>query len=334
MNEQDITKELLEHLVFEEKMTDKEIADHLNVSNSKITGLRRRFKIKRKHKNSEWLIDQYCNKLRTAISIANECGVGREEIRLALRKLNIPPNYETMRQGSKKHDYDESVFDVIDSEEKAYWFGFIMGDGQIERFKRKRSDNSIYENYRLNMNIKYSDVDHLYKFLKFLKCTTKTIKKQYVKMPSSNIAEVGYLRISSRPLALALMEKGVIPNKSLHEPEPSGLPDHLVRHFIRGLLDADGMISNVEKVTPSATICDGKILMEWVQKQYPYLSLKKNNQCDGLYIVKTKKENVLDFLNSLYKDATVYLDRKYERYLKLKLKIESELARDSKITEK
>lgn len=35
MNEQDITKELLEHLVFEEKMTDKEIANHLNVSNSK-----------------------------------------------------------------------------------------------------------------------------------------------------------------------------------------------------------------------------------------------------------------------------------------------------------
>ena len=77
MNEQDITKELLEHLVFEEKMTDKEIADHLNVSNSKITGLRRRFKIKRKHKNPEWLKDQYCNKLRTVISIADECGVGR-----------------------------------------------------------------------------------------------------------------------------------------------------------------------------------------------------------------------------------------------------------------
>lgn len=125
MNEQDITKELLERLVFEEKMTDKEIADYCNISNSKITGLRRKFKIKRKHKNSEWLKDQYCNKLRTVISIADECGVGREEIRLALRKLNIPPNYETMRQGSKKHDYDESVFDVIDSEEKAY-IGLVL----------------------------------------------------------------------------------------------------------------------------------------------------------------------------------------------------------------
>lgn len=174
---EDITKEKLEELIYKENLKDSQIAEYFGVSQPKITGLRKKFKIKRKHKDSEWLIDQYCNKLRTVISIAEECGVGREEIRLALRKLNIEPNYETMRQGSKKHDYDESVFDVIDTEEKAYWAGFIMGDGQIEEFKRPRADGSTYLNYRLNINLKYSDIDHLQKFLDFLKCTTKKIKK-------------------------------------------------------------------------------------------------------------------------------------------------------------
>ena len=330
---EDITKEKLEELIYKENLKDSQIAEYFGVSQPKITGLRKKFKIKRKHKDSEWLIDQYCNKLRTVISIAEECGVGREEIRLALRKLNIEPNYETMRQGSKKHDYDESVFDVIDTEEKAYWAGFIMGDGQIEEFKRPRADGSTYLNYRLNINLKYSDIDHLQKFLDFLKCTTKKIKKVNVKMPSGNIAEVGHIRISSRPLSLALIDKGVIPRKSLNEPEPSGIPNHLIRHFIRGLLDADGMISDAEKTTPSATICDGKVLMKWVQKQYPYLSLKKDNQCDGLYILRTKKENVLNFLNSLYENSTIYLERKYQRYLIVKLKIESDLTRNSKLTQ-
>lgn len=330
---EDITKEKLEELIYKENLKDSQIAEYFGVSQPKITGLRKKFKIKRKHKDSEWLIDQYCNKLRTVISIAEECGVGREEIRLALRKLNIEPNYETMRQGSKKHDYDESVFDVIDTEEKAYWAGFIMGDGQIEEFKRPRADGSTYLNYRLNINLKYSDIDHLQKFLGFLKCTTKKIKKVNVKMPSGNIAEVGHIRISSRPLSLALIDKGIIPRKSLNEPEPSGIPNHLIRHFIRGLLDADGMISDAEKTTPSATICDGKVLMKWVQKQYPYLSLKKDNQCDGLYILRTKKENVLNLLNSLYENSTIYLERKYQRYLIIKLKIESDLTRNSKLTQ-
>lgn len=331
---EDITKEKLEELIYKENLKDNQIAEYFGVSQPKITGLRKKFKIKRKHKDSEWLIDQYCNKLRTVISIAKECGVGREEIRLALRKLNIETNYETVRQGSKKHDYDESVFDVIDTEEKAYWAGFIMGDGQIEEFKRPRVDGSIYINYRLNLNLKYSDSSHLQKFLDFLNCTTKKIKKVNVKMPSGNIAEIGNIRISSRPLSLALMNKGIMPRKSLNEPEPSGIPEHLVRHFIRGLLDADGHISDINKKSPYAEICDGKVLMSWVKKQYPYLNMKEDKSCNGLYYVSVNKKNILNFLNSLYENSTIYLERKYQRYLAIKLKIESDLARNSKLTQK
>lgn len=330
---EDITKEKLEELIFKENLKDNQIAEYFGVSQPKITGLRKKFKIKRKHKDSKWLIDQYCNKLRTVVSIAKECGVGREEIRSALRKLNVEPNYETMRQGSKKHDYDESVFDVIDTEEKAYWAGFIMGDGQIEEYKRSRADGSIYINYRLNLNLKYSDANHLQKFLDFLNCTTKKIKKVNVKMPSGNIAEVGNIRISSRPLSLALINKGIIPRKSLNEPEPSGIPEHLVRHFIRGLLDADGHISDINKTSPYAEICDGKILMNWVKKYYPYLNSKEDKYCSGLYYVYANKKNVLNFLNSLYENSTIYLERKYQRYLSMKLKIESDLARNSKLTQ-
>lgn len=96
----EITKKILEKLIFEEHMTDMDIANHFDVHCSKITGLRFKYKIKRLHKNNEWLIDQYCNQKRTIISIANEAGVNRDEVRKELRKLNIEPDYEIMRQGS------------------------------------------------------------------------------------------------------------------------------------------------------------------------------------------------------------------------------------------
>lgn len=328
----EITKNILEEMIFNKHMTDMDIANHFNVHCSKITGLRFKYKIKRLHKNNDWLIDQYCNKKRTIISIANESGVNREEVRKELRKLNIKPDYEIMRQGSKKHNYDENVFDIIDSEEKAYWFGFLMGDGQIEEFKRKRSDGSYYINHRLNLNLKYSDVGHINKFLNFLKCTTITPKKNLVKMPSGNLAEIARIRISSKPLSEALINHGVIPNKSLNEPEPNGLPEEFVPDFIRGLFDADGCIPNYNNNRVGAiSICDGEVLMNWVHQYYPFLIMHEDYYSKGLYILKaSKQKDILKFLNSIYKNATIFLDRKYEMYLKTKLKIESKLTRNSK----
>lgn len=73
--------------------------------------------------------------------------------------------------------------------------------------------------------------------------------------------------------------------------------------------------------------------MKWVQKQYPFLTLKEKSDCKNLFYVYTKKGNVLNFLNSLYENSTIYLERKYQRYLTIKLKIESDLARNSKLTQ-
>ena len=328
----EITKKILEKLIFEEHMTDMDIANHFDVHCSKITGLRFKYKIKRLHKNNEWLIDQYCNQKRTIISIANEAGVNRDEVRKELRKLNIEPDYEIMRHGSKKHDYDESVFNVIDTEEKAYWLGFLMGDGDIEKVKRKRSNGSYYINHRLNLNLKYSDIGHINKFLNFLKCTTVTPKKKLVKMPSGNLAEIASIRISSKPLAESLINHGVISNKSLNEPEPIELSEKFIPDFIRGLFDADGCIANAKgNSVGTVSMCDGKILMEWVKKQYPFFKIKEDNISKGLYILSLyKQDDKLSFLNSIYGNANIFLDRKYEMYLETKLKIESKLIRNNK----
>ena len=51
---------------------------------------------------------------------------------------------------------DETVFDTIDTEEKAYWLGFLYADGNI---------NS--KEYKLEINLCANDWQHLKKFQDF-----------------------------------------------------------------------------------------------------------------------------------------------------------------------
>lgn len=67
------------------------------------------------------------------------------------------------RQNETK--FDESIFDSIDTEEKAYWLGFIFADGYIS------SRDNTFE-----LSLKGSDVEHLEKFHKFTKHTRNIIK--------------------------------------------------------------------------------------------------------------------------------------------------------------
>ena len=52
-------------------------------------------------------------------------------------------------------NYDVHVFDTIDSEEKAYWLGFLMADGYV------RSDSNV-----IGIELSYVDIDHMKKFKK------------------------------------------------------------------------------------------------------------------------------------------------------------------------
>ena len=63
---------------------------------------------------------------------------------------------------------DETVFDVIDTEEKAYWLGFMYADGCI-----------YSKEYRMELSLQGSDVEHLQKFSKFLKSTKSDLVKIY-----------------------------------------------------------------------------------------------------------------------------------------------------------
>ena len=119
-----------------------------------------------------------------------------------------------------------------------------------------------------------------------------------------------------------LIDKGCVPKKSLilKFPTEQQVPNHLIKHFIRGYFDGDGWFTN----TPS---CFQVGLIGTKDFISGFLNCIEDIANTGNKIFTVHREDgakryifgalddVTNFLNWIYKDATVYLDRKYEHYL-------------------
>ncbi len=157
---------------------------------------------------------------------------------------------------------NESFFENINTEAKAYFLGLMYADGCI-------CEQKIGQN-RININLKYHDKHILETFKKHLEYTGKlTFTENSKKKLKFNIQDQYRLRISSNKLCNDLSKHGCTPRKTFTLKFPTTVPEHLLRHFIRGLFDGDGgvysKIKGRNKFTPifrfqitgTYNICEG-----------------------------------------------------------------------------
>ena len=146
---------------------------------------------------------------------------------------------------ARKKYVDETVFDCIDTEEKAYWLGFIYADGNISNAEhiKEVSNKTVY---RLEISLQSDDIDHLNKLKSFFKWDG------VVKISKTNYARKDRCRLyfNNKHIWKTLNSYGCTPNKSLtlKFPNIEIFNDcSLIRHFIRGYVDGDGCISYLQK---------------------------------------------------------------------------------------
>lgn len=145
------------------------------------------------------------------------------------------------------------IFDILDTEEKAYWLGFIWADGCITNVK----ENKL--NYAFELGLSIKDIEHLRKFCKFADIPETKIKVR--KNNGLNKDREYYLcrvQISSKHLWNTLNNYGCYPNKTTNEIFPSikifSKPE-LITHFIRGFFDGDGWVYLDNRGLLMAGIC-------------------------------------------------------------------------------
>lgn len=218
-----------------------------------------------------------------------------------------------------KLKFDDTIFDSIDTEEKAYWLGFIFADGYVSGF-----DSDGKNNYYFELSLKESDKNHLDKFNVFIK--HEDINHVKINKAKCFNTEVVCERCRwggrSKHLWETLNNYGCVPSKSLilQFPDESIFKDKsLIRHFIRGYWDGDGCLSysNKEHTIANISVLGTNQFLTKIKNNLPlkidYSLRNTSNNITKELLIQGK--NAFELIYYLYSNATVYLNRKYEKYL-------------------
>lgn len=201
--------------------------------------------------------------------------------------------------------FNEHIFDVIDTEEKAYWLGFIFADGYISSSPLRENVKSIYL-FELSLGLK--DQEHLEKFSKFMEYEKPLIVDTYRCR----------FTLANKHLWTTLNNHGCTPNKSLTLKFPN-ISKNLINHFIRGYFDGDGCITrhiNSKTVTPHIEVLGTMDVLKNILKYSDTEAVIEHySRCseETLFLRWTKDQGV-KFINYIYSGSTIYLNRKYKLY--------------------
>lgn len=230
-------------------------------------------------------------------------GITAHAVTKILRAHNVK-----LRNASESHKLpvDSNYFEVIDTEDKAYWLGFMYADGYVTK--------NI-----MGVKLRESDSEHLEKFKQALKSSHK-IGHYVLNSGFSQGLNAPYcsLTIVDDKLVADLKRCGVVPNKSKVVVFPTELivPRHLVHHFIRGYFDGDGSVYGSAKA-PAASFDGTKEFLDVLLK---ILKEAIGTNCNvhhdhSIYCIKLGGHNIIKQLfQYMYKDATVFLGRKKQRF--------------------
>lgn len=208
-----------------------------------------------------------------------------------------------------KHLYNcnETIFKNIDNQNKAYWLGFLLGDGHITK-----------RNY-LKLELANKDIDQLEKFKMFMSANN----------PIKNSAKnCSYININYKNVSYDLSKYGIINNKTYITKTPD-IDILLLKHFYRGVLDSDGWIcrhkSKKGRDQFEFGFCSANkvFLLEiknWINTQlnidYGYLTYRKYKTTGEVWqLIFGGRKNFQLIANLLYDNfnCETFLTRKYNK---------------------
>lgn len=196
-----------------------------------------------------------------------------------------------------------NYFDIIDSEEKAYWLGYIMADGSV----------SLYNNqYSLKLTTQKNDANTIKDFLESINSTNKIYYGigNYLKV-NGEYNEYARCSLTSKHMISRLIELGVVPNKSGKEKIPAEIKGtNLEKHFIRGYFDGDGTVSYNEE-TGVIKVVIYTASKDMISDFNKYMKIEREpyflNNC---YSIHLRKKEIDCFYNDIYKNSTISMKRK------------------------
>ena len=250
-------------------------------------------------------INEYLNTNISFAKIKEKYGYKSEIFKKKLEVLG----YSTDRK--YKLNYNRDKLKEIKTEEDAYILGFILADGYIN------------ENINmLRIKLQEKDLDILQKFCDYFQMDYSFIKYEFHSITGN---KQYYLSIYDKDIIDRLKSYGLHQNKSCKEVPYYDMPKHLIRHYIRGIWDGDGFIRKNLKTTG---VCGSEEVLTYIynvlndnldlilteKKKINPIYYDKNS---NIYRLEFSQKNIYKIINYLYKNSSIYLNRKYALYKQL-----------------
>lgn len=207
----------------------------------------------------------------------------------------------------RKYYYDDKFFNQIENEEQAYFLGLLYADGSINN---KRNE--------VILTLKSEDTYILDIFMKVLKSNRSVWKY------SLNGREYSRIVINSKTIVNDLIRYGCVSNKTHILKFPNNINKNIIHHMIRGYFDGDGSISGKTiKFTGNLLFLEGieNYILKYlnVNKKKHYSPCNKNRVNNIRELKYNGNKIVSNIFDLIYKDASIFLKRKHEKLLIIKM---------------
>lgn len=262
------------------------------------------------------VLEDYKTGLST-IKLAKKYNCGVATVKVNLEKLGCV--FRNNREYRTKYHFDHNYFETIDNEHKAYWFGFISADGNIR----------IHGNQYV-VQFASCDKEVIEGFIRDIHGDMPVITENR----GDRLSPCYRVHLTSEKMYKDLEGHGCTPRKSLTLKFPSvdDVPKHLMQHYIRGFFDGDGSVFILNKKWVKTPISNPTIEIthklgvningtkEYLEElcKYMYISKVKkvgNRPLTNTYYCSTDTNaTVKNVYNYMYKNATIYLPRKKQKF--------------------
>lgn len=218
-----------------------------------------------------------------------------ETIKNVLEKNNIKIKIHRPKNGLLKDDF----FEEINSEEKAYFLGFIFADGYIQ-------------GNCLGIEIHLRDKHLLESFKKIINSQSSI---SYRKRKNTEMVSI---HVTSNKIIEDLSKYGIIENKTYLTKKLPLIKKELIPHFLRGLVDGDGWILNKgNKMALGFTSYSYNICKDFQEYCFSIIGSRnikittKGEKTTAYVCQFQSKADVKQLVTVLYKNNKICLTRKY-----------------------
>jgi len=204
------------------------------------------------------------------------------------------------RDQNRQYTTNEHVFDDLSDERAAYWGGFLYADACGIR-------TTV-----LQVRLAAKDKKHLEKLRDFVTPNHPIYVAHYDNRDFATLAACGV------HLAERLVELGIVVGRPTIPPAIRNLRSAAARHWIRGLFDGDGSATKCGRIS----LCGNRESLEFVRariaeatKLKPDRPIRSHSISNVYYLDYHRGYPARIAAEYMYKNATVYLERKRNRML-------------------